>query len=155
MAYSDNDLKFAAVINRRHGLPVILNAVGHLTAGLARQLGVAPDYLAYYNPAEGITALISRYPYIVLEAKNSSQLATLRRSAGERGVAHNTFVSAMLGGHSAEHQRALVEAARDVDYVAIVLFGEKAEVDPLIRRFSLLRDRPTGDPAPGSAQAAS
>ncbi|HEV2675655.1 MAG TPA: DUF2000 family protein [Aliidongia sp.] len=143
MAYADNHKKFVAVINRRHSLPTALNALGHVTAGLAARLGQEPDYLDYPNLAEGFVAAISRFPFIVLEAKNSSQLAALRRAAAQRDLPHNVFISAMIGGSSAEHQVELTGAARghDVDYVTIVLFGKTEDLDPLTRKFSLLRDR--------------
>jgi hypothetical protein len=142
MPYLQNDKKFVAVLNRRHPLPHVLNGLCHATAGLAgRMIGQAQaDFLSYANDADAFEAFISRYPFIVLEARNGNQLATLRKAAVERGLPVNVFISAMLGA-SAEEQVANTKAAAGdaLDYMAVVLFGDAAIVDPLTRKFSLFK----------------
>src|SRR4051794_22995431 len=123
--YQDNDHKFVAVLNQRHPLPVQLNAFGHLTAGLAgAQLGGGADYVDYPCPAGGFSSRLSRFPFIVAAAKNSNQLRTLCEAATAAEIAHNVFVTAMLGASSDDQQRATASAqSEDLDFVAVVLFG--------------------------------
>lgn len=143
MAYLQNDKKFAAVLNRRHPLPRVLNGLCHATAGLAGQIvgQEQADFLPYVNDTDAFDAFISRYPFIVLEAKNSNQLATLRKAAVESGLPVNVFISAMIGC-SAEEQIAntKVAAGNALDYMVVVLFGDAAIVDPLTKKFSLFKD---------------
>ncbi|RXH24069.1 hypothetical protein XH99_28670 [Bradyrhizobium nanningense] len=141
MNYTDNDKKFVAVLNRRHQLSRIFNAVCHATAGLSAKIGSdAAHYLDYGNDADSFVASISRYPFIILEAKSSSQLAALQKSAVAARISSNLFVSAMIG-RSAEEQIAQTKAATDdaLDYVVVVLFGDAKSLNPLTKKFSLYK----------------
>lgn len=142
MPYLQNDKKFVAVLNRRHPLPRVLNGLCHATAGLAGKIvgQDQADFLPYANDADTFEAFISRYPFIVLEAKNGNQLATLRKAAAASGLPVNVFISAMIG-RSAEEQIANTKAAAGdaLDYMAVVLFGDATTVDPLTRKFSLFK----------------
>lgn len=142
MGYAENHQKFVAVLNRRHPLPRQFNAAGHATAGLAAEIGrEGVDILSYPNIATGFRAHISRFPFIILEAKNSGQLERLRSEAQAGQVAHNVFTATMIGA-SAQDQQAVTRdaAADDLDYICIVLFGPAEHLDPLTRRFSLVRE---------------
>lgn len=141
MSYAENHQKFVLILNRRHPSPRLFNAACHASAGLAAEVGAQGEMLSYVNDDAGFSATISRYPFIILTAKNSGQLAKLRDAAATAGVTHNVFVTAMIGP-SAEAQLEATRgaAAADLDYVALALFGNVAAVDPLTRRFSLLRE---------------
>lgn len=141
MSYLENSKKFVAVLNRRHPLPRLLNGLGHATAGLAGAMDEgAAEYLSYANEREGFSALISRYPFIVLESKNTSQLSTLRRSVSEAGISHNVFVGSMIGASSQDQIRATQACSEsDLDYLVVVLFGDAVQIDPLTKKFSLFK----------------
>jgi len=141
MPYLQNDKKFVAVLNRRHPLALVLNGLCHATAGLAgKMIGEQADFLPYVNDSDAFEACISRYPFIVLEARNGNQLATLRKAAVESGLPVNVFISAMIG-RSAEEQVANTKAAAGdaLDYMVVVLFGDAAVVGPLTKKFSLFK----------------
>ena len=142
MRYLQNDKKFVAVLNRRHTVARVLNGLCHATAGLAAKVidQEEADFLPYVNDADAFQAFISRYPFIVLEAKNGNQLATLRKAAVDNDLPVNVFISAMIG-RSAEEQIANTKAAAGdaLDYMAVVLFGDAAVVDPLTKKFSLFK----------------
>jgi hypothetical protein len=141
MSYLENDKKFVAVLNRRHEMARLLNGLCHATAGLAATVGEDQgEYLPYANDSDAFVSHISRYPFIVLEAKNSSQLAALRKAAMEHGVPVNVFVSAMIG-NSADEQIASTKAAAGdkLDYIAAVLFGNAVVINPLTKKFSLFK----------------
>lgn len=138
--YANNERKFVAVLNTRHPLPLLMNALGHLTAGLAAPL---PDneanFLHYDCPGAGFSSNISEYPFIVTTAKNSSQLRRLVEAMVD-GVAFNVFTTTMLAASADEQREATRGADADtLDYVAVVLFGAAEAVDPLTRRFSLFK----------------
>ena len=139
--YLNNHRKFVAVLNRRHPLPVQLNALAHLAAGLAETLpDGAANYLDYPCPAGDFTSTISEYPFIVATAKSSSQVRALAEAAARGDLALNAFTTTMLGTSSDAQRLATEKAAPDdLDYVAVVLFGEAADLDPLTRKFSLFK----------------
>jgi Protein of unknown function (DUF2000) len=141
MSYLQNDKKFVAVLNRKHPMPRLLNGVCHATAGLAGQLGCeTPQYLEYINDADAFVAAISRYPFIVLEAKNGNQLATLRKAAADNSIANNVFISAMVGQSAQQQMDNTKTAAGDgLDYMVVVLFGEATAIDPITKKFSLFK----------------
>ena len=92
--YIDNQYKFVAVVNPKIEIPKLMNALGHITAGLMAQANNQEkmQFLKYEFQADWTTpSLISLYPYIVLKAKNSNQLRTLHRAANEAGILHNVF----------------------------------------------------------------
>lgn len=137
--YSDNHRKFAIVLNKKHPVATLLNAMGHVTAGLVAKVGAdEPDFLDYRCPAGEFSSLISRFPVIVLSGGNSNQLRRLTDESSAAGLVANTFVTAMLGA-SAEEQLAQTEqaAAEELEYLAVAVFGDAAVIDPLTKRFSL------------------
>lgn len=139
MAYLENHMKFVAVLNQGHPLPIILNGVCHATAGLVARIGLeAPDYLPYRNEAHDFESTMSRFPFIVLRSKNSGHLAKLTRATAAAGVECNVFVSPMLGSSAEEQIRnTLSTPGEDLEYIAVVLFGKADTIDPLTKRFSL------------------
>lgn len=139
MSYCDNTKKWKCVLNMQRPIPQLMNALAHVTAGLAAGLpAAAGEYLAYPNDADGFVASISRFPFIVLKSRNSAQLATLRKLAAAQRVPCNVFVSAMLGGSAKEQLANTLGASGEaLEYVAVALFGEAEVVDPLTRKFSL------------------
>lgn len=139
MSYDNNDFKFACVVNRTVALPRLMNALAHTVAGLAGDLTRETiSLLDYENATDGFTARISQWPVIILQAKNSSQLSTLRSAADEKLIAHNVFTSSMIG-QSAEDQMAQTMAASgaDLEYWVVALFGASEVLNPLTKKFSL------------------
>jgi hypothetical protein len=140
--YSDNELKFTVVLNEKVELPRLLNALGHMTAGL---VGQVPDrermrFLRYEDADGGVHPAISHYPFIILAARNGNQIRVLRQAAIEAGVVYNDFVDTMLGA-SAEDQLARTRAAREADltYFGICLFGPAEVLNGMTRKFSLFK----------------
>ncbi|MGH8477467.1 MAG: DUF2000 domain-containing protein [Methylococcales bacterium] len=142
--YADNHKKFVAVLNRKHPASILMNALGHMTAGLiACSTDPAKEYnfLDYNNADAGLQAKISHYPYIVLTANNSNQIRTTLAKAAELGLQHNAFVTAMLGQSAQQQIKQTRDAKPDeLDYVALVLFGDADRIDALTRRFSLYKN---------------
>lgn len=138
--YADNSHKFVAVLNKKAELPRLVNALGHLSAGLTAHHGNSDEmrFLNYKDANGGMHPGISHYPFIVLAARNGNQIRTLRQAAIEDGISCCDFVDTMLG-ESAEDQlhRTLATPEEDLTYLAITLFGSADQLDPLTRKFSL------------------
>lgn len=141
MNYIDNDTKFICVLNGKVTTERLMNALGHVTAGLVHDLSAdAAEFLDYQNDADGFKSTIAKAPYIVLKAKNSNQLATLRAAADDGELPTNTFISAMIG-ESAEQQLSQTKEAEGdtLDYWAVALYGPAEQLTPLTKKFSLFR----------------
>jgi hypothetical protein len=151
MGYADNSFKFVVVVNKKHQAPRLLNAALHLAAGMVGRADDATrqqmQFLAYTDASGATRAWISKYPFIVLEARNANQLRVLRQAAFAAGVAYADFVDAMLDT-SAEAQLAATASGTDdtLDVLAACLWGPATVLDPLTRRFSLLRSDTRSEP---------
>lgn len=142
MQYMDNDYKFVAVLNRKAELPRLVNALGHVSAGLASEHHDPAEmkFLAYTDADGGRHPGVSRYPFIVLAARNGNQIRTLRQRAIDAGITYCDFVDTMLGASAAD-QLGRTRKTREeaLSYLAIALFGSSGEVDLLTRKFSLFK----------------
>ncbi|MFC7484808.1 DUF2000 domain-containing protein [Luedemannella flava] len=134
-------MKFTAVLNKKYDVAVLMNALAHLASGLSSLVPAEESaFLDYECPAGGFVSAISQYPYIVLSAKNGNQIRTLRDELAKADIAHNVFVSTMLGASAADQLQATKSAdLADLDFMGITFFGASAVTDPLTRKFSLFR----------------
>jgi len=141
MQYTDNQYKFVAVLNRKIEIYKLLNALGHISAGLTSLLPKENfDFLAYQDANGGQHPAISRFPFIVLQAENSNQLRNLRKQAIEKGIVYNDFTESMLGYSAEEQLQQTTELDEEaLSYFAVVLFGNAEELSPLTKKFSLMK----------------
>lgn len=144
MAYQNNSRKFAMVVNRSHSVSVIMNAVAHAAFGLADKVTSEGRPLSYANGAAGFEARISEFPFIVLETRNSRRLAGLLKQArAVDGVKYNVFTTSMIGPSADAQLRATAGVTEEsLDYVLVLLFGERERVDPLTKKYSLFKAEP-------------
>jgi hypothetical protein len=150
MIYKDNEYKFVAVLNRKVPLPQLMNALGHMTAGLTSQCNYQDLAFLRYQDGDGsVHPNISRYPFIILSAKNGNQIRTLRYAALQQGIHFTDFVDTMLGS-SAEDQLQRTRSTKEVnlDYFGVCLFGNAAKLDELTRKFSLFTVKAEEPPQP-------
>lgn len=135
--YSDNDKKLYIVVNRNLDSALLFNASCHISAGITRQIE-NPEFDHYPTQSEGISAHLSHYPVVILQAKNSGQLAKLVTKAKEEGVLCNFFTTTMLS-HSAEQQIADTQNAPfdNLEFVAAAVYGDTEQLLPLTKRFSV------------------
>lgn len=141
--YADNQSKFTAILNAKIEAHKLMNALGHITAGLVAQCQNIEDmqFLKYEFEAGWTTpSLISLYPFIILSAKNNNQLKTLHQVANEAGILHNVFTYSMLGASAAEQMDNTKNSKTDdLTYLGIVLFGPADQLAALTRKFSLFK----------------
>lgn len=132
--------RFVAVLNKNAEVGRLMNALGHMTAGLVGGYSDIPDmhFLKYEDKDGGVHPYISHYPFIVLKAKNSNQLRTLRSALQEKSLLYNDFTSTMALGASEEQQNATKQTSEvDLEYYGVVTFGETEILRELTKKFQL------------------
>jgi hypothetical protein len=141
MLYENTNKKFVTVFNKKIPFSVLANASTHIMAGL---IAAHPDinemeFLNYSNK-DSLKSTISRHPSIILTAKNSNQLRVLREYADEIKIPNNSFVRTMLGNSSEDQlQQTLDSDDANMEYIAISLFGNSEELNPITKKFSLFK----------------
>lgn len=151
--YMDNSHKFVAVLNERVPLPHLLNALAHMAAGLvaaAQQVDEVEQmrFLRYLDANGDAFPAISTYPFIILAARNSSQLRALRQAARAAYLPSTAFVDTMLGSSAADQldkTRSTPEA--DLTYFGVLVFGPVGTLTPLTRKFSLFKGVSSDSPS--------
>ena len=142
--YQDHHRKFVVIVNQKQPLGLLMNAVAHTVAGLLRKQCAhldQMDFLPYRDSEDRLDAWVSRFPFIILIAKNGQQIRTVRQAAQAAGLPCNVFVDTMLGTSAdAQLQQTRSAKERDLNYLALCLFGPAADLDPLTRKFSLFGD---------------
>lgn len=134
--------KFVAVLNKKIPVGNLMNALGHMAAGLA---GSAPDVTAmrfdsYYDKDGGGHKSISDNPFIILSADNSNQIRTLRNALRDAGIHFTDFTSTMtVGTYKDQQERTKQTPEIELDYWGICFFGPKEVLNGLTKKFSLWR----------------
>jgi hypothetical protein len=135
--------KFVAVLNKKVPVGSVMNALGHMSAGLAASY-TKSDEMRFdnYQDADGNAhPHISDNPFIILQADNSNKLRMLRVALIEAGIHFVDFTSTMTVGTYAEQQertRSTPEA--ELEYWGIAMFGEIERLAAPTKKFSLWRD---------------
>lgn len=138
----ENKKRFIAILNKKIPVGNLMNALGHMTAGLC---GGSKDpnemcFLQYEDKDRGKHPNISHYPFIVLKADNSNQIRTVRSEAIKRGIQFTDFTSTMTVGTSQEQQNKTKSTHEpELEYYGICMFGETDELKEFTNKFSLLR----------------
>jgi hypothetical protein len=135
--------KFAIVLNRKIESGTALNACAHMTATLvARADSETTKHMSFvdYLDADGNVHPVSALSLVVLSARNSNQIRTVRLEAIRADLPYADFTESMTKDTFVEQMnrtRALRE--EDIDYWGICIFGLKEIIDPITRKFSLWR----------------
>jgi hypothetical protein len=140
MLPDENKTRFVAILNKKIELGRLMNALGHMTAGLAGGSGKAAEmcFLEYRDKDKSIHPNISHFPFIVLKADNSNQIRTARKECINRNIPFCDFTSTMTIGTSEEQQNnTLSTAEADLEYYGMVMFGATDELKQFTGKFSL------------------
>lgn len=132
--------RFIAVLNKKVEPGRLMNALGHMTAGLAGGSGKAEEmcFLQYEDKDGGTHPNISHFPFIVLKADNSNKIRRVRDECLVREIPFSDFTSTMTVGTSQEQQDATQATAEaDLEYWGIVMFGSTDELREFTGKFSL------------------
>lgn len=138
----ENSKRFVAVLNKKIETGRLMNALGHMTAGIAGG-SLEKDamcFLQYQDKDGGSHSNISHYPFIILRADNSNKIRTLRIEALARNISFSDFTSTMTLGTSKEQMDATQHTSEeDLEFYGIVLFGETEELKQITGKFSLFK----------------
>ncbi len=132
--------RFVAILNKKIENGKLMNALGHMTAGLAGGFGRAEEmcFLEYQDKDGGIHTNISHFPFIVLKADNSNKIRTVRNEAIQRDIIFTDFTSTMTVGTSEEQQNATKNTPeQELEYYGICLFGDTDILKEFTGKFSL------------------
>lgn len=137
---SENSKRFIAVLNKKIEVGKLMNALGHMTAGLVAGTSNISQmcFLPYEDKEGGKHPNISHFPFIILKADNSNQIRTIRNEAIARNIQFTDFTSTMTIGTSEEqvnNTRATSEV--NLEYFGICLFGEADLLRQFTKKFSL------------------
>jgi len=138
----ENSKRFIAVLNKKVPIGRLMNALGHMTAGLAgmNNQDLKMCFLQYEDAEGGTHPNISHFPFIVLKAENSNQIRTVRNEAVRSGIIFTDFTSSMTVGTSEEQQKATRETEEiNLEYYGICLFGVTLELREFTKKFSLFQ----------------
>jgi hypothetical protein len=136
----ENSKRFIAVLNKKIPLGKLLNALGHMTAGLAggNSQTIDMSFLQYQDQDGGLHPNISHFPFIVLKADNSNQIRSLRNEALRRHLPFTDFTHTMTIGTSEAQVTATQNTHEaDLEYYGICLFGNTNELKDFTKKFSL------------------
>lgn len=134
--------KFVAVLNKKIPTGSLMNALGHMAAGLG---GSAPNleemrFDTYFDKDGGEHKSISDNPFIVLSADNSNQLRTLRGELIAQGVHFTDFTSTMtVGTYKQQQEKTKNTPEAELEYFGVCMFGPSTVLNSLTRKFSLWR----------------
>ncbi len=134
--------KFVSVLNKKIPSGNLMNALGHMAAGLAGSYPNLPEmrFDTYIDKDGGKHKSISDNPFIILQADNSNQIRTLRNQAIEAGIHIVDFTSTMtVGTYKEQQDRTKNTTELELEYYGICMFGPKEVLNGLTKKFSLWR----------------
>ncbi|MBI5613544.1 DUF2000 domain-containing protein [Candidatus Gottesmanbacteria bacterium] len=132
--------KFVAVLNKKIEAGKLMNALGHMAAGLS---ALVPDkdtmrFDSYIDKDGGTHASISDNPFIILSSDNSNQIRTLRNALREQTIPFTDFTSTMTVGIFAEQKQRTSETPEaELEYYGVCFFSERTHASELTKKFSL------------------
>ncbi|WP_431043450.1 DUF2000 domain-containing protein [Streptomyces sp. P1-3] len=148
----EHDLRTVIVLNKKLDPGRMLNVTGHLMLALATGMPEA-DRLrprTYVDADGGIHPAISHHPVIVLQAKNSNALRTLRANLREKGIFCTDFTHTMAdGGTEVQMETTRTSPEAELEYYGVCCFGSRAQLDAMTRKFSLVKGTTDSADPPG------
>lgn len=134
-------MRYSIALNRQLDTGTQLNALGHVSVGLAHLAPSSAQAMRPFQDAEQrAVGLMSDHPLIVLEGANSRKLQAAYLGALEEGLICNAFVLDMKDGAPID-QEAIVrtKTPETLIFVAIGCWGECDALRGVMKRFSLYR----------------
>lgn len=142
MQTEDLTHKFVAVLNRKVPVGNLMNALGHMAAGLGGSSANLPEmrFDNYFDKDGGKHPSISDNPFIILSADNSNQIRNLRNELINADVHFTDFTSTMtVGTYKEQQERTKNTSEAELEYYGICFFGTKEVLNTLTKKFSLWR----------------
>ena len=139
---NENSKRFIAVLNKKIEIGKLMNALGHMSAGLVGGFENTDElcFLQYEDKDQGLHPNISHFPFIVLQADNSNKIRAVRNEAIKRSIPYTDFTSTMtVGSSKAQVDSTKATSELDLEYFGICLFGETEILKEITGKFSLFR----------------
>lgn len=132
--------KFVAVLNKKIPVGLLMNALGHMAVGLSASYPNIPEmrFDSYFDKNGGEHKSISDHPFIILSADNSNQIRSLRNELISAGIHFVDFTNTMtVGTYAEQKERTKNTPEEQLEYYGTCMFGDKATLNQLNRKFSL------------------
>ena len=130
--------KFVAVLNKKIEPGRAINALGHMTIGLLSQLSADEAQAINYQDQDGGAPIGSKLPFIILKAKNSNKISTLRQQLIEKNIPFASFNNCMIAKSWSEQVEISKKTPeQDLEYFGVCMHGDKDVLDQLTKKFSL------------------
>lgn len=133
--------QFVCVLNKKIEPSKLLNALGHMTAGLVYQHrdNLAPlRFRDFIDLSKSVHPTTSENGFIVLRAENSNQIRTLRNKLIEEKIPFTDFTQTMVDGDYVTQQEEFDKTAEpDLEYFGVCFFMNKEKSRELTKKFSL------------------
>lgn len=134
-------MRYSVILNEAVDLGCLMNALGHVSVGLAHQAPAEAQAMRSFFDKNGrLVGTISDDPLIVLVGANSAKLRQAHLAANEAGLICNAFVLDMRDGAPIDQATAIQsKTADDLLYLAVGCWGEADIVRATFKRFSLFK----------------
>jgi len=133
--------QFICVLNKKIEPAKLLNALGHMTAGLVYQHkdNLAPmRFRDFVDMTKSVHPATSENAFIVLRAENSNQIRTLRNRLIEEKILFTDFTRTMVEGDYVTQQEEFDKTPElDLEYFGVCFFMNKEKSREITKKFSL------------------
>lgn len=141
MDYIPTTSQFVCVLNKKIETPRLLNALGHMAAGLSAlhvDNLVPLRFQDYIDNDGGAHKNISDNGFIVLKADNSNKLRDLRNKLLELNIPFTDFTSTMtVGTYAEQHEKTSQTPEAELEYFGVCFFMNREASRELTKKFSL------------------
>lgn len=133
--------QFVCVVNKKVKIPQLLNALGHMAAGLVNQYRNDTSEMRFrdfIDKDKTIHPSTSENGFIILRSENSNQLRTLRNKIIAEKIPYTDFTQTMVLGTYIDQQNEFDKThENELEYFGISFFAEKEKSRELTKKFSL------------------
>ena len=136
-------MKFFAVLNKKKPLTSQLNALAHTSLGLSLKYPIDTiGFSEFSSKGSSSISYLTDAPFIILTAKNANQLRIFHKELIERNFPQSAFYQTMIDGGTVEAQLETVadSSLDDLDYVAVLTYGDDEMMSQLTKKFSLYKN---------------
>jgi hypothetical protein len=141
LEYIPTTHQFVCVVNKKIPAPQLLNALGHMSAGLVNQYRNDTSLMRFrdfIDKDKTVHPSTSENGFIVLRSENSNQLRTLRNNLIEEKILFTDFTQTMVPGTYVDQQNVFDETGElDLEYFGVCFFAEREKTRALTKKFSL------------------
>ncbi len=133
--------QFTCVVNKKKNPAIIMNAIGHMTAGLMEQYKQDTSLMRFrdfIDKDKSIHPMTSENGFIILRSENSNQLRTLRKALIEKRIKYTDFTETMVPGNAVTQQEEFdTKTEAELEYIGVSFFTDIETSRELTKKFSL------------------